>query len=175
MLHWACHILSNFSNYYYKMNKTQIFKFIASLLLPLSLGAIAGIFTAKAIPDWYATLNQPSFNPPNWVFGPVWTTLYLILGFSFFLIWRQEKSKQRGQAILIFIIQMVLNFGWSFLFFYFHLIGFALLEIGMLWFSIIAMIVLFNKMKPLAAVINIPYLLWVTFATILNAGYYFLN
>lgn len=157
------------------MNKTLIFKFIVSLLLPLSLGAIAGMFTAQAVPGWYATLNQPSFNPPNWVFGPVWTTLYIILGFSFFLIWKQEQSKQRNQAILIFMIQMGLNFGWSFLFFYYNLIGFALLEIIVLWVSIITMIVLFYKIKPLAAFINIPYLLWVTFATILNAGYYFLN
>jgi translocator protein len=157
------------------MNKTLIFKFIASLLLPLSLGAIAGMFTAKAVPEWYATLNQPSFNPPNWVFGPVWTTLYIILGFSFFLIWKQERSIQRNKAISMFFVQMAMNFGWSFLFFYFHLIGFALLEIVALWVSIIAMIVLFYKIKPLAAYLNIPNLSWVTFATILNAAYYFLN
>jgi benzodiazapine receptor len=157
------------------MNKTLILKFVISLLLPLSLGAIAGMFTAQAVPEWYATLNQPSFNPPNWVFGPVWTTLYLILGFSFFLIWKQERSKERNQAILIFLVQMVLNFGWSFLFFYHHLIGFALLEIIALWVTIIGMIVMFYRIRPLAGYLNMPYLLWVTFATILNASYYFLN
>ncbi len=157
------------------MNKTLIFKFIVSLLLPLSLGTIAGMFTAQAVPDWYTALNRPSFNPPNWIFGPVWTTLYLILGFSFFLIWKQVRSKQRNQAILIFFVQMVLNFGWSFLFFYYNLIGFALFEIVVLWLSIISMVILFYKIRPLAAYMNIPYLLWVTFATILNAGYYFLN
>ncbi|RPH32041.1 MAG: tryptophan-rich sensory protein [Bacteroidales bacterium] len=157
------------------MKKSLILKFVISLLLPLSLGAIAGMFTAQAVPEWYATLNQPSFNPPNWVFGPVWTMLYLILGFSFFLIWKQERSKLRNKAILIFLVQMVLNFGWSFLFFYYHLIGFALFEIIILWASIIGMIVMFYKIKPLAAYLNVPYFLWVTFATILNAGYYFLN
>lgn len=157
------------------MNKTLIFKFVVSLMLPLSLGAIAGMFTAQAVPEWYATLNRPSFNPPNWIFGPVWTTLYLILGFSFFMIWKQERSKERNQAIMIFFVQMVLNFGWSFLFFYYNLIGFALFEIVVLWISIIGMIILFYKIRPLAAYVNIPYLLWVTFATILNAGYYFLN
>lgn len=144
-------------------------------MLPLSLGAIAGVFTAQAVPEWYATLNQPSFNPPNWVFGPVWTTLYIILGFSFFLIWKQARSRQRNQAILVFMAQMLLNFGWSFLFFNYHQIGFALIEIIILWGVIIGMIIMFYKIKPLAAYLNIPYLLWVTFATILNAGYYFLN
>jgi len=157
------------------MNKTLIFKFVVSLLLPFSLGAIAGMFTAQAVPEWYSTLNQPSFNPPNWIFGPVWTTLYLILGFSFFLIWKQERSQHRNQAILIFFVQMVLNFGWSFLFFYYHLIGFALLEIIVLWATIITMILVFYRVKPLAAYLNVPYLLWVTFATVLNAGYFFLN
>ncbi|MHC1705067.1 MAG: TspO/MBR family protein [Tenuifilaceae bacterium] len=157
------------------MNKSLIIKFPVSILLPLSLGAIAGMFTAQAVPEWYATLNRPFFNPPNWIFGPVWTTLYLILGVSFFLIWKQNPSKQRNQAIMIFLIQMILNFGWSFLFFYYNMIGFALFEIVVLWLSIIGMIILFYRIKPLAAYMNIPYLLWVTFATILNAGYYFLN
>lgn len=157
------------------MNRTLILKFVISLLLPLSLGAVAGIFTAQAVPEWYATLNQPSFSPPNWIFGPVWTTLYLILGVSFFLIWKQEQSKRRNQAILIFLVQIALNFGWSFLFFYYHLIGFALIEIILLWGTILGMILMFYKIRPLAAYLNLPYLLWVTFATILNAGYYFLN
>ena len=157
------------------MNKSNILKLIVSLILPLAIGAIAGIFTMDAIPGWYETLNQPSFNPPNQVFGPVWTTLYLLMGFSLFLIWKQSANKGRNRAILVFMIQLILNFGWSFLFFYFHQIGLALVEIVLLWLSIISMILLFYRIKPLAAYINIPYLLWVTFATILNAAYYFLN
>lgn len=157
------------------MNKSQIFKLIVSLLLPLGSGAIAGMFTAEAIPEWYASLNRPSFNPPNWVFGPVWTCLYILLGISMFLIWKQKASKERNLAIFVFLIQLILNFGWSFIFFYFNLIGLALLEIILLWISIVIMLVSFYKIKPMAAYINIPYLLWVSFATILNAAYYFLN
>jgi translocator protein len=155
--------------------KKQIFKLIASLLLPLIIGAVAGIFTSKAIPVWYAALNRPSFSPPNWVFGPVWTTLYILMGFSLFLIWNQDKSKERNLAILTFIIQLVLNFAWSFIFFYFNRIGLALVEIILLWVSIIVMLIQFYKIKPVAAYINIPYLLWVSFASILNASYYLLN
>jgi benzodiazapine receptor len=157
------------------MNKSQIFKLLASLALPLVLGAIAGLFTAEAVPEWYETLNRPPFNPPNWLFGPVWTTLYILLGISLFLIWKQSASKERNLAIFVFLLQQALNFGWSFIFFYFNMIGFALIEIILLWISIIVMLVLFYKIKPMTAYINIPYLIWVTFATILNASYYILN
>ena len=157
------------------MNKTLTLKFLISILLPLSLGAIAGMFTSQSVPEWYATLNRPSFNPPNWIFGPVWTTLYILMGISFFLIWKQEASKVRNRAILIFLLQLLLNFAWSFIFFYFNMIGLALVEIILLWISIVMMLVVFYKIKPIASYINIPYLLWVTFATVLNASYYFLN
>ncbi len=157
------------------MISRNIIKLAISILLPLSVGAVAGMFTSQAVPTWYASLNRPSFSPPNWVFGPVWTTLYVLLGFSFFLIWKESPSKGRNSAIIVFSIQLLLNFAWSFIFFYFNSIGAALLEIILLWISIIAMIYLFYKIKPLAAYLNIPYLLWVSFATILNAGYYFLN
>ncbi len=150
-------------------------KLIISILLPLSVGAIAGMFTSQAVPTWYASLNRPFFSPPNWVFGPVWTTLYILLGISFFLIWKEEATKARDLAIKVFLIQMLLNFAWSFIFFYFNLIGAALIEIILLWISIASMIYLFYKIKPVAAYMNIPYLLWVSFAAILNAGYYFLN
>lgn len=157
------------------MNKTLTLKLLVSIILPLSLGAIAGMFTSQAVPEWYATLNRPSFNPPNWIFGPVWTTLYILMGISFFLIWKQEPSKVRNRAILIFLVQLLLNFVWSFIFFYFNMIGLALVEIILLWISIFMMLAAFYKIKPLASYINIPYLLWVTFATLLNASYYILN
>ncbi|PIV17069.1 MAG: TspO protein [Flavobacteriales bacterium CG03_land_8_20_14_0_80_35_15] len=157
------------------MSKLQIIKLIISIALPLALGALAGLFTAQSIPEWFATLNKPSFNPPNWIFGPVWTTLYIIMGISFFLIWNQEMSKERNLAILVFMLQLVFNFGWSFIFFYFNMIGFALIEIILLWISIAFTLVLFYKIKPIASYINIPYLLWVTFATVLNGSFYFLN
>ncbi len=157
------------------MKPTHIPKLLAALLLPPGVGAIAGLFTAKAIPEWYATLNQPSFNPPNWVFGPVWITLYIIMGISLFMVWKLEAGKQRDQAILVFMVQLLLNFCWSFFFFYFKMIGVALADIVVLWLMIVVMQVRFYKLKPVAAYINIPYLLWVTFATALNATYFLLN
>lgn len=157
------------------MKVQQLGKLLVSLLLPLGVGAIAGIFTSKAIPGWYASLNQPSFNPPNWVFGPVWTTLYIILGISLFLIWKLGPGKERNQAILVFSVQLLLNFGWSFCFFYFKMIGITLVDIVALWLMIVIMLYRFYRLKPLAAYINIPYLLWVTFATVLNAAYFVLN
>jgi len=157
------------------MKANQAVKLLASLLLPPGVGAIAGLFTAIAIPGWYATLNQPSFNPPNWIFGPVWTTLYIVMGISLFLIWKLPASKQRNQAILLFMVQLALNFCWSFFFFYFKMIGVALIDILALWIMIVIMLTRFYKLKPLAAYINIPYLLWVTFATVLNVAYFFLN
>lgn len=157
------------------MKTKQAAKLIASLLLPLAVGGIAGIFTAEAIPGWYATLNKPSFSPPNWVFGPVWTTLYIAMGISFFMIWNMDASKARNQAIGVFMVQLFLNFCWSFFFFHFKMIGIALIDIVALWIMIVVMIFQFYRLKPLAAFINIPYLLWVSFATALNAAYFLLN
>ena len=157
------------------MNTNSVTKLIISLLLPLAIGAISGIFTARAIPTWYASLNQPSFNPPNWLFGPVWTTLYILMGISLFMIWTLAPGKERNLALTVFAIQLVLNFGWSFFFFYFKAIGFALIEIVALWSSIVFTLILFYKIKPMATYLNIPYLLWVSFATILNAAYLKLN
>lgn len=157
------------------MKIVDLAKLLVSILMPLAIGAMAGMFTSKAIPEWYATLNQPSFNPPNWVFGPVWTALYIVMGVSFFLIWKLESGQKRNQAIVIFLVHLLLNFGWSFVFFYFKMIGLALIEILLLWSAIVLMLTRFYKLKPLAAYLNIPYLLWVTFAAILNAAYFFLN
>lgn len=157
------------------MNKTQIAKLLVSLLLPLAVGAISGMYTSQAVPEWFATLDRPSFSPPNWLFGPVWTTLYTLMGISLFLIWKQNSSSERNLAIIIFLLQLTLNFLWSFIFFYLNRIGLALIEIVLLWINIALMIVLFNKIKPIAAYLNIPYLLWVSFATALNTAYYLLN
>ena len=155
--------------------KSPVIRFIIALGLPLLIGGVAGAFTANAIPEWYATLRQPSFNPPNWVFGPVWTTLYLLMGYSFFRIWSLPVSTERSRAMGIYFMQLLLNFFWSFLFFYFKEIGWALLEIAFLWLSIVTMILHFYRLDRVAAYINIPYILWVSFASILNAAYYLLN
>lgn len=150
-------------------------KLVLCITLPLSVGAISGFLTYTNITTWYVTLNKPSFNPPNSLFGPVWTTLYILMGISLFFILQLPKSKLRNDAITAFSIQLCLNFLWSFLFFYFHAVGFALIEIITLLCAILWMVFSFYKINKKAALLNIPYLLWVSFASILNASIYILN
>ena len=149
-------------------------KLILSILLPLIIGGISGYFTASNIESWYVNLNKPSFNPPNYLFGPVWTTLYILMGISFFLILNSAKAN-KNRLIAIYLFQLVLNFLWSFIFFKFHALGIAAIEIILLWFSILYMIIMFYKTNKWAALINIPYLLWVSFASVLNISIYLLN
>jgi translocator protein len=157
------------------MNSMQLIKLVISIGLPLAIGAFAGMYTSAAVPEWYANLNKPSFNPPGWVFGPVWTALYILMGISLFLVWKEAPGQARNLAMGVFFFQLALNFAWSFIFFYSKMIGPALIEIIVLWISIVIMMVLFYKIRPLAAWINIPYLLWVSFASVLNASYFVLN
>ena len=151
----------------------SIIKLMVCLLIPLMVGGIAGFLTSNSINNWYVFLVKPSFNPPNYLFGPVWTILYLLMGISLFLI--INKQKWNGSLIGIFTLQLVLNFFWSFIFFNDHNLGLALVEIIILWLSILAMIIMFYKTNKWAAIINIPYLIWVSFATLLNYSIYSLN
>ena len=155
------------------MSKTL--KLIIAIVLPMVFGGLSGFLTANSINGWYSTLQQPSFNPPNWVFGPVWTTLYLIMGISLYRIWILPVRLERSVAIGVFFGQIILNFFWSLIFFRWHLIGVALAEIILMWVAIATMIHLFKKLDTAAGLMNIPYLLWVTFASILNAAYFILN
>ena len=95
------------------MRIANIIKLVLSLAIPLAVGAIAGAFTAEAIPEWYTSLNKPFFNPPNWLFAPVWTTLYIIMGISFFMVWKQPPGSVRNMAMISFCIQLFLNFGYT--------------------------------------------------------------
>jgi len=153
----------------------SIFKFLTSLFVPLALGYIAGQYTSEAVPGWFAALNKPSFNPPGWVFGPVWTLLYILMGLSFFHIWIKPRIKERTVAKIIYIVQLMLNFAWSFLFFYYQNIALALIDIIVLDIVVVVMLLKFYQLKPTAAYLNIPYLMWILFATALNAAFYFLN
>lgn len=153
----------------------SILKFILCISIPLMVGAISGIATASNIPTWYVTLNKPSFNPPNYLFAPVWTTLYILMGISLFIITQTTKSALKTKAIKAFAVQLALNFCWSFLFFQFHTLGIALIEIILLLCCILWMIFSFYKVNKTAALLNIPYLLWVSFASVLNASIYMLN
>ncbi len=150
-------------------------KLILCIALPLLAGGLSGYITSSNINTWYATLNKPSFNPPNYIFGPVWTILYTLMGISFYIVINKANKKDRLKLAGIFVIQLTLNFFWSIIFFKSHQIGIALIEILILWISIVVMLILFYKTSKLASLINIPYLLWVSFATILNYSFYILN
>jgi tryptophan-rich sensory protein len=120
-------------------------------------------------------LNKPFFNPPNYLFGPVWSMLYILMGISFYRILQSQDSELKRKAILIFCIQLVLNFCWSFLFFRFQMLAISFIEIIIMWISIATMIYTFTKIDKTAAYLQIPYLLWVSFASVLNGAIWFLN
>ena len=145
------------------------------ILLPLIIGSLSGLANVGSINTWYAQLNKPSFNPPGYLFGPVWTVLYLLMGISLYLIWKSHDGKIWEYALIVFGVQMVLNFAWSFIFFYFRQPGWALADIVALWIFILIMIFVFYKINKVSALIQIPYLLWVSFATVLNASIWSLN
>jgi translocator protein len=121
------------------------------------------------------TLNKPSLNPPNYIFAPVWTILYTLMGISLYIVLKKAKEADKFKLVGIFILQLILNFFWSIIFFKLHHLGIALIEILMMWASIVAMLILFYKTSKLASLMNIPYLLWVSFATILNYSICILN
>ena len=142
---------------------------ILSIGLCLSVGILGSFFTVSSIPTWYATLIKPSFSPPNWIFGPVWTTLYILMGVSLFLVWEKRKVP------VVFWIQLVLNSIWSIIFFGFKSPGLALVNILALWVAIILTMRAFYKVSPTATYILIPYILWVSFAVFLNLFIVILN
>lgn len=150
-------------------------KLVISIIITVGLGSLGGIFTVSEIPNWYAGLNKPFFNPPNWLFGPVWTLLYILMGISLYLIWKLSSSEERTRAIWLFSIQFVLNFFWSIIFFKYHLLGWAFVEIMAMWVFILLTILQFKQLSSWAAYLLMPYLLWVSFATILNASIWWLN
>ena len=137
--------------------------------------AIGGFATGSSVNDWYAEIRKPSWNPPDWIFGPVWTVLYLMMGVSAWLVWKQSGFKDAGTALFVFATQLVLNTTWSVIFFGLRQPGWALVEILALWTSIVLTIFLFSKHSKPAAALLVPYLLWVTFATVLNYAIWSLN
>lgn len=170
-----------------KLSKNK--KLFLSLLFPQLAGGIGSIFTSSSIPVWYRSLIKPSLNPPSWVFGPVWTTLFVLMGIACYLIWKKipEKNFQKQiskltgtQKTLVFAlsvygVQLLLNTLWSFLFFGIQNPGLALIEIILLWIFILYTIVLFYKIDKVAAYLLFPYLAWVSFATYLNYALWTLN
>ena len=144
-------------------------KLFLSILFCLSCGWIGSLVTTQAIPTWYAALNKPSFNPPNWIFGPVWTILYVLQGIVLHRIWIRDNTHERRTLLGLFFFQLFLNFVWSFLFFGLKSPEFALVDIIILLVIICVLAVKLWKNDKISALLLVPYILWVSFASVLNA------
>ena len=155
---------------------SNITKLIISIVICQLAGVIGSFFTMDAIPVWYDTLAKPSFNPPSSVFGPVWVFLYLLMGISLFLVWKEDlKNKHVKTAFMIFMIQLVFNAAWSIVFFGMRSTAGGLVVIIILWILILITTLKFMKISKTAGMPLVPYLLWVTFAAILNYSIFTLN
>jgi translocator protein len=151
-------------------------KLIASIAIAQSAGLIGSLFTLESVATWYPTLTKPSWNPPSWVFGPVWTLLYTMIGVALYLVWtRHIGGHIRILWLRIFGVQLVLNALWSVLFFGARTLDYALIEIAFLWCSILALILLALRFDKRVSLLLIPYLLWVSFASYLNYTLWVLN
>lgn len=157
------------------MRVTDIPKLVASILLCQMAGFLGSLFTAPAIPTWYQTLNKPFFTPPNWIFGPVWISLYLLMGISLFVVWRNPGHPKFKLAFIFFFVQLILNILWSAVFFGLQSPFLGLMDIVLLWIVILLTILSFLKISKFAGALLIPYLLWVSFAILLNFFLWILN
>jgi tryptophan-rich sensory protein len=156
---------------------SKYIKLLISVIICQLAGVIGSIFTASSVKTWYVMLNKPSFNPPNWLFGPVWISLYFLMGISLFLVWYLPSASpnERSRAIILFGIQLVLNSFWSIAFFGLKSPLLGLIVIVLLWVMILLTILRFFNISKIAGWLLIPYILWVTFASILNFSLFLLN
>lgn len=158
----------------------QLPRLLGSILVCQGAGGVGAVFTIEGLKDWYPSLQKPAFNPPNGVFGPVWTTLYLLMGIAEYLVSRQVGPDPQTAALVrraqgLFALQLSLNVGWSFLFFKLRSPLAALIELLALWVAIALTIATFARLSRLAAGLLVPYLLWTTFAGVLNGAIWWLN
>jgi tryptophan-rich sensory protein len=159
------------------MKKTNWKLLVLSIALSQSAGFIGSFFTASSVRTWYPTLEKPFFNPPSWVFAPVWTTLYTLMGISLYLVWHKTRTTKKGNAfaVWLFLAHLGINALWSIVFFGLKDLLAALITILVLWAMIVSLIKLFYPVNKNAAYLLLPYLAWVSFATVLNAAILFLN
>ena len=158
------------------MRLNNFFKLVIAIVVSALAGVVGSFFTNSAIPSWYSEIIKPVLNPPGWVFGPVWTALYILMGIAAYLVWKNgwERSDLRT-ALGVFGIQLILNATWSVIFFGLQNPGAAFIEIISLWLTILAAIIAFSKISRTATWLLIPYIVWVTFAAYLNYSIWFLN
>ena len=153
----------------------NIFRLIASLIICQLAGVIGSVFTTPAISGWYASLEKPAFNPPNWIFAPVWIFLYLLMGVTLYILWQNLPKKDAKIALVFFAIQLVLNVLWSVVFFGLELPLLAFLEIIILWIFILLTMIKSSRVSKMPVYLLLPYILWVNFAAILNFFLWRLN
>lgn len=153
----------------------QTVALVMFILLSLAAGGVGGIATAKSVGTWYQTLEKPSFNPPDAVFGPVWTTLFVLMGISAWLVWRKHELFIIRLAMILFFVQLMLNTCWSILFFGLQRPDLAFFELLLLWIAIVFTTLFFWRHSSLAGILLLPYLCWVTFAGVLNFMIWRLN
>jgi len=157
------------------MKPADILKLVASVILCQIAGFLGSLFTTPAIPTWYAALKKPFFTPPNWIFSPVWISLFILMGISLFFVWRRQGHPQFNKALIFFFVQLILNVLWSLAFFGLRLPLLGFIDIILLWIAILLTIQNFLKVSKFAGVLLLPYLLWVSFATLLNLSLWVQN
>jgi tryptophan-rich sensory protein len=158
------------------MKILSIVKLIVAILICQLAGFIGSIFTTPSIPTWYAGLQKPTFSPPNWLFFPVWTILFILMGISLYLVWNKlAKNKEAKKSLVVFGVQLTLNILWSILFFGLKSPLYAFVEIIALWLAIAFTVFKFYRISKNAGLLLIPYILWVTFAAFLNFNIWILN
>jgi len=158
------------------MGARDIIKLVVSIVACQCAGAIGSIFTTPAIPTWYAALEKPAFTPPNWLFAPAWITLYLLMAIAAFLVWRQGlEQKEVKTALIVFLVQLILNALWSVVFFGLTSPLYGMVVIIALWVAILLTIISFFRLSTAAGALLLPYILWVSFAAVLNISIWALN
>lgn len=151
-------------------------KLVVSILIPLFVGYLGAVTTIASIPTWYATIAKPSWAPPNWIFGPVWTILYVLMGIALYLVWSKGLHRKDVQfAIIIFAVQLLLNLSWSVVFFGYHALFASFSLVLILWLAILANLIAFYVISKTAGLLMVPYILWVSIASYLNYSIYLLN
>jgi benzodiazapine receptor len=155
----------------------KILRIVTVIMTCLAVGYISSLVTRENIPTWYADLNKPFFNPPNWVFAPVWTLLYIMMGLAAGLVWNKIDTNEKNvkKAFLFFLIQLALNALWSYLFFGLRNPMLASFEIIVLWLMIYETYIQFKKIDKVSGYLLLPYLAWVSFATLLTFSVWYLN
>ncbi len=157
------------------MTRRDWFGLAGFILLSFAVSGVGGAITATSVGDWYQTLERSVLSPPDWVFGPVWTTLFIFMAIAAWRVWRQEASQARSRALAVYGVQLALNLLWSALFFGLQQIGWSLVEIVILLLVIVVNTVLFWRLDRLAGLLFVPYAAWVAFATLLTGSLWLLN